>query len=507
MRGSLSLNTPPSYIPGMAKSRPLAAIVRVSHVGTRDGDSFHADEEQVTDVNRYVAQHGLSVEFMPPELSVSGGKPIQERPSLRAAIEGVERGEYSGIVVAYLSRLTRSRSGIEIWERVEAAGGHVHCAAENLDTSTPNGRFIRDIHLANAVREREEHAERHARRRRETVNAGRWRVRQVPRGYRFKGPANERGEFKGPARHLVPDPKGAREVRQAADDAIAGVPMTTIARRLKMTPSGVRAMLRNRVYLGELRDGDNINPSAHPPILDADTHDAVVHALQSRPRPARSSDGTALLAGLVRCAGCGHVMSRKQTKQRVYACAVHHSGGSCPAPANIGTHILDPLVERIARAELERIKVEAANDTEGRVQAARDVVVETERELAAYVSAISAADVGAAVFAEGARGRRARLDAAQATLREELSREAAVPIAASGAAVWDDLDATERNTLLRALLSTVVVRRAGGRGARLGLHDRVRVLRWGAPFEPLRPFWPDVNDPDVLGLAASEDAA
>ncbi|HXR14453.1 MAG TPA: recombinase family protein, partial [Solirubrobacteraceae bacterium] len=133
-----------------------AGIVRVSSVGGRNGDSFHSDADQVADVERYAAQHGARVVFMGPELSVSGGDPIEQRPSLRAGIEGVEAGIYDGVVVAYLSRLTRSHSGRAIWDRVEAAGGHVHAAAENLDTSTPNGAFIRDIHLANAVREREE---------------------------------------------------------------------------------------------------------------------------------------------------------------------------------------------------------------------------------------------------------------------------------------------------------------------------------------------------------------
>src|SRR4051812_12419767 len=91
-------------------------------------DDFHADREQVATVEQYAAMHGATVEFMPPELSVSGGKPIEQRPSLLAAIEGVERGDFDGIVVAYLSRLTRSRSGLQIWERVEAAGGSIHCA-------------------------------------------------------------------------------------------------------------------------------------------------------------------------------------------------------------------------------------------------------------------------------------------------------------------------------------------------------------------------------------------
>lgn len=120
-------------------------------MGSRGGDSFHSDAEQVREVERYAAPRGAEVVFMEPELSISGGKAIEDRPSLTAAVEGVESGLYTGIVVAYLSRLSRSRSGQAIWDRVEAAGGTIHCAKESLDTSTPNGGFIRDIHLANAT--------------------------------------------------------------------------------------------------------------------------------------------------------------------------------------------------------------------------------------------------------------------------------------------------------------------------------------------------------------------
>src|SRR3954447_21713378 len=270
-----------------------AGIVRVSHVGTRGAESLHADQEQVQEIARYAAAHGAVVEFMPPEMSVSGGKPINARPSLRAAIEGVERGDYSGIVVAYLSRLSRSRSGLEIWDRVERANGRVHCAHESLDTSTPNGRFIRDIHLANAVREREEHADRHAKRRQETVAAGIWRQHQTPRGYRFRGPADEDGRSRGKARRLVPG-EDAEEVVRAFCDRRAGTSISALAERLGMTPGGVRAMLQNRVYLGELRDGDYINATAHPAIVDEETFAAVQ---TEATRPPRSMNGTALLAG------------------------------------------------------------------------------------------------------------------------------------------------------------------------------------------------------------------
>jgi hypothetical protein len=61
-----------------------------------------------------------------------------------------------------------------------------------------------------------------------------------------------------------------------------------------MTPGGVRAILRNRVYVGELRDGDYVNLEAHPPLIDRDTFDAVQDGAS---RPPKAYAGAALLAG------------------------------------------------------------------------------------------------------------------------------------------------------------------------------------------------------------------
>jgi DNA invertase Pin-like site-specific DNA recombinase len=497
---------------GSEMSELWAGIVRVSHVGTRGGDSLHADEEQVHEIDRYAAAVGARVEFMPPEMSVSGGRPIAERPSLQAAIEGVERGDYAGIVVAYLSRLSRSRSGLQIWERVERAGGRVHCAHEKLDTSTPNGRFIRDIHLANAVREREEHAERHDQRRRATVAAGIWRQHQTPRGYRFRGPAGEAGRFRGAARRLVPDDQ-ADEVARAFRDRQAGTSMLELAGRLGMTPSGVRALLRNRVYLGELRDGDYVNPRAHAAIVDAPTFEAVQGA---RSRPPRSARGTALLAGLIRCSACGHVMSRRRAASVVYGCPTHHSGARCPSPAFVTASLVEAHVERIALAELDRVAVTAG---EGQwLQRAQQRVEEAEAELRDYLRMVNLAGIDVRVAAEAARERQQAVEAARDALRAERARSAVVPAGGSGRDVWPTLCADEKNALLRSLLSGVIVARAGGRGARTPLRDRVRVLAKGAAVRlPERrrgralgivPIaLADLDGPDVLGMPSGEDRA
>lgn len=471
-------------------------------------DAFHADEDQVAAINRYAAGRA-NVVFLPPELDVSGGAPIEHRPSLLEAILGVERGEYHGVVVANLKRLTRSRSGHLIWERVEGAGGRVHCARENLDTSTVSGRRMRDYSIADAVAEREEHSEQHAERRRKTVEAGVWRQKDPPLGYQFVGPAVD-GRCRGQARKLVPSDR-ADDVRRAFRARAAGVPQVQIADRLGMTPSGARHLLKNDVYLGVLRDGDNVNAAAHPPLITRDEFDAAQRPTSRPPRSA-GAVAPALLAGVIRCAGCGHVMTRKRTARVVYGCAEHHSGARCPAPASITAAIVDAYVEKIALAELERLSV-SASDGNG-VEVARRRLADAKDEMSAFLKFTSARDEG---FVEGRAIRREAIEAAELELRAELGRARVIPAGGSGADIWIDLDVREQNQLLRSLVHAVVVERAGGRGVQRPVEDRVRVLAHGsdvrlaerrggaaAGIVPVR--LPDFDDPDVLRVPSGEDA-
>lgn len=476
-----------------------AGIVRVSHMGERvaGADNVHADREQVEAVEAYAREHGATVEFLAPELSVSGGKPINERPSLRAAIEGVEQGRYQGIVVAYLSRLTRSRSGIEIWNRVEAAGGSVHCAAEKLDTSTPNGRFIRDIHLANAVREREEHVDRFDLRTRVATNAGVWQRRQVPLGY-VKDPDTRR---------LVPSPDADR-VRAAFRERATGRPLVEIAADLGLTPNGARHLLRNRVYLGELRVRSYVNLTAHPPLITVDEFDAAQHA--RRVRGPRSEQEPALLAGLVRCAGCGHVMSRNTGGggRVVYACAPYKSAGRCPEPASITLRLLDDHLSELAVWKLAEVKATASRDTEG-LDAAREAVAAARRDLSVFLEVTGSAGLDADTLATGLGQRQDALREAEQRYAT-LAAEHAVPVVDDPASLWDSLSVSERGQLLRGLVEAVVVRKVGRGGKVVPVTERVRVLRYGAGVFatragsdvalPLRRFWVEADDPLVLGV-------
>lgn len=468
-----------------------AGIIRISHLGERvvGSDSLRSDKNQEKAI-RGAVPPGHSLELLAPEYDVSGGLPLDKRPSLRQAVIGVESGQYAGIVVAYQSRLFRHTVEEEaVFARVEAAGGEIIMALDPVDNRTVDGRMVRRIKSAMNVAERERHAEAFEDAAREATERGIWQRRQTPLGY-VKDPRT---------RGLVVEPTAAGRVRKAFADRLAGKPVSTIAGDLGMTPSGVRALLRNRVYLGELRVRSYVNVTAHEALIALDLFEAVQHARITR--PPKRSEHPALLAGLARCAGCGHVMARSGA---AYACARHHSDGACQAPAAITSRIVDEYVERIAKTQLAWIHARSVSD--GRIPALRVNVRDTSRELAAYLEAVAAAGLTADTFAAGARKRQAEVDAARDALSNAV---AATPAQLQGDVVdvWPRLDGTKRNQLLNALLEAVVVRKVG-RGCVVAPADRVRVLPHGAGIFrayggggralPLVAVFPNANDARLL---------
>lgn len=462
----------------------VAGYIRVSHVGAREAERFHSPDDQAEQIRAWAKRHRKRVKILPAELDAKGSD--RDRPIFRQAVEGVKQGKYEGVVVAYLSRAGRDlRLMLDLWDEVEQAGGTIWSVKENIDASTPNGKLQRNILASIDQHYLEERRADFDRVRRSAVERGVWAFRQTPRGYR-----------KGADRKLAPD-RQAPSVRAAFKNRAAGVAISQIARDIKMTTSGVRQMIANRVYLGELRVGPYLNRTAHEPIVDPDTWHA---AQRSQPRPARSGQ-PALAAGLVRCSGCGHVMSRSGTN-RVYICARQHSGGACKEPAAVTATLIDTIVNNYGRELWDSL---AASATQGdTAEAARAELVEAERELAAYLGAVSAVDVGAEAFGEGARTRRDRVLKARDALDVELGKQLAVPEGVE----WEDVPVQLRNQFLRDTLAAVVVKRAGGRGSRTPLPERVRILERDFPLTPLKPIpLPRLDVPHVLGVERFQNPA
>lgn len=477
---------------------PWVGYIRVSSVGGRKGDRFHSPDEQAAAIQAWADRQGQAVVVLEPELDESGGR--ADRPKLTEAVEGIEQGRYAGLVVAYMSRAMRSTKHLlAMWDRIEDAGGHVVTIRENIDTSTATGRMQRTMLAAIDEHELDIHRERFANLRESATARGIWQRRQTPTGYRRDDET----------RKLVPDER-ADEVRCAFRDRAAGRPLTQVATELEMTTSGARQLLRNRVYLGELHVGEHVNKNAHPPLVD----EALFLAAQAQagaPRPGRGQAEPALLASLVRCCGCSHVMTRGSSGTRkVYGCPTRHSLGRCAAPATVTVDLLDRHVEDVALRELAQLAATATDDGDA-LDEARATLRKAEGELEAFLEAVDTAGIGSQTAAAAIRSRTERIETARETVERIAASQAAAP---AGAILdeWPRLTIGERNHVLRGLLDCVLVERSGGRGVIRPLVDRVRVVRFGAgvappakrggnaiPLAAIR--LPDADDPAVLRVA------
>lgn len=488
--------------------RPLwVGYPRVSALGRRkaDAEDFHSVRDQEREMRRKATELGVDLHIVDPDLNAKGKDP--ERAALLAIMRDVEQGRYEGVLVAYLSRLSRRTSlTLELWDRVRAAGARLIAVREGLDSAhmTPENWFLLRMLAAKDELEVDIATARFDEQREGAVAAGVWAFRQTPLGY-----------SKGDDRRLVPDDR-ADDVRWAFRSA-PHTPRGAIAERLGMTYAGVTQLLRNRVYLGELhvgglpqKDGTTSpkyeNLQAHPPLV---TQEEWLAAQIVRParRPRSRASHPTLLAGLVTCAGCGHVMSRANTKALVYTCHRTFSGGRCPEPASIMMRILDEHVEAIVVAHLAELRASARRHDRG-LDEARVALASAKEQLSTYLEMVDAAGIGIESAAAGARQRQDRVREAERALAAALDQQ---PLAVDGDPVraWEVATTTQRNRLSRGLVEAVVVRRAGGPGPRVPVGDRVRVIAHGAGIVPRytgggRPFgvrpvaFPDLDSPVVL---------
>jgi hypothetical protein len=154
-----------------------------------------------------------------------------------------------------------------------------------------------------------------------------------------------------------------------------------------------------------------------------------------------------------------------------YRCVVHHSGVSCPSPAGIVASRVEGYVEELVLSELGRLEAEGPAKGPDLEQLERELAG-AEAEVAAYLAATSAADLGAELFAAGLTPRRERAEAARAALDLARSTAAAGSVLLGGREAWARLDAAGRNEVVRAMFRTVVVGPVG-RGRRVPVAERV----------------------------------
>ncbi|MFO1052775.1 MAG: recombinase family protein [Planctomycetota bacterium] len=235
------------------------------------------------------------------------------------------------------------------------------------------------------------------------------------------------------------------------------------------TKTTIDAMLRNPIYRGMLRCGDDLVRGAHEPIVDAETWDAV----QARLRENASRGGAgvknrtgALLRGLVRCGRCGsamlHTFSTKQGRRfRYYVCARAHNEGASTCPGS-----------RVAAGKFEKFVIEqvrAIGSDEAllaRTASAAERLADEQREQLG--GELARVERRMRRYSDGQRDE--DLERRRAQLRDELDRigEGVVDPAQLRTAlagfdpVWEQLFPAERERILRLLVERITYQPDGG---------------------------------------------
>lgn len=440
-------------------SRRAVGIVRVSNARGREGESFASPEEQRARIEAACERDGLSLVAVHEELDVSGGRSLEDRPGLGAAVAAVEAGAADVVAAAYFDRLFRSlTTQAEVVERVERAGGQVLAVDVGRVTNGSAGQWLSGTMLG-AVSEYY--------RRSIKERSGMAQTRAVDRG---AAPIHSHfGYLRKDDGTLVPDPVAAPLVAAAFEIRANG---GTVRDAWEMLEANgwdncyTRAwrMLKNRIYLGELHFGGNVNLTAHDPIVSLDVWQ---RAQRTNVIAGRKSKSERLLArlGVLICGSCGGrlVVTSTPGHSDVYRCGDQRD--RCRRRVAISAPVAEKKVSDEVRAALQ--------DTQGRAsiaESAQEAVSALEAAQSALdsflrVFDLSGAEDESAVIERITTLREAR-DAAQAHLDQIGLGDALVFDVGEN---WEDAPLVRKRSFIKAAVVSAIVA-PGGRGP-----DRITV--------------------------------
>src|SRR5262249_45416888 len=291
-------------------------------------------------------------------------------PAFNEALQRIREGVSSGIIVARMDRFSRTLKGaIQTIEDIEKAGGYLIECEGDWDSSTPMGRFGRDLVIRLGQLYREQIADNWQTAKKHAVDRGVHIASRIPPGHKRNGNGRP-----------APDGRNAETIKRAYQMIASGDSYAAAAKMFNdrqlpcwhyregeglvqepilWQPNRIKRLLENRVYLGEARSGNgHVNEDAHEALVSPETWTL---AQRQRERNEPTAHSPALLAGLIRCAGCSramrpHSQSRGTHPSRpVYRCTKHTPGGTCEETSVVSRKPIDEYVleQFFARTGLE----------------------------------------------------------------------------------------------------------------------------------------------------------
>lgn len=426
------------------RSRYAAIYVRLSSY--RVGEGSLSPEEQRRICEDWCRMSGYEVAAVYEDLDVSGG--TLERPEMERLRGELRR--YDAVVAIKIDRLARSvQDFTRLAEEAQESGCALVCVRDNLDLSTPVGRFVAHILAAFAEMELETITERIRMHKAAARAAGRWLGGPIPFG------------FQAEDGRLTMREDQAELIRQAAVLRGDGVSLGQLVRwfservpERRWTARGVRLVMTQ----------DRLRGTVFPPA----DYERVRALFQPQQRADWTPRVARLLSGMLRCASCGGAMvsGTRTGGTPGYRC----TSKRCPARVQVSALQVEEYVER---QFLEVIGPQA----ETRIRAVADVHDERAAELRLELRQIRN------TLPDAGDDEAERLVARRRTVRAELERLEALPRMASVveetgftyAEAWEVADLEERRRLLGKFWpDRVTVAQAGAPGRRVFDPERVQ---------------------------------
>lgn len=393
--------------------RRYAIYLRCSSDDQSQGDFTTIDTQR--EINTaFVAQHdGILVKEYADEGKTGTNL---NRPGWKALIRQAEEGLFDTVVVTYMSRLGRGDAFTVAEWTLRDANVSVEMVKEQFTddlsgyigkqmTRFMDGMYPRMVSLWTRTKQEQ------------MVAHGYVCGPQVAFGYRKEAvqDAGVSRHEKRPPQRFVPDPLSAPLLKHAFEVFVETHSYNRVVEYLrsvtprKWTLNNITYMLRNDVYRGVLRYGQNVNYTAHEPIISEALWDAARSAEKTRCRSPKQNpvDNTPFyLRGLVHCPHCGSRMTPashhgRSAKVRYYECLAAHKKltTDCPSQRVNAEALHDAILDEIALAARHPEKITAyidqavmalpiADDMTAELEALTGRVKEVERRMDRVQSAI-----------------------------------------------------------------------------------------------------------------------
>lgn len=377
------------------------------------------------------------------------------RPVFNEMVSRIERGDADGIIAWAPDRLARNSidGGQLIYLLDRGLLRDLRFATYTFENNS-QGKFMLQIMFGQSKYYSDALSENVKRGNRTKIENG-WRPNLAPLGY-----LNDKA-----SKTIVLDPPNDAVVRNIFTLVLAGcsprraayiarddwgfrTPMRRKKGGVPLAMSSIYQMLNNPFYAGLIVWRGQIHQGKHEPLISVEDFDRLQQRLAHARPPARSERLSFTYSGLLRCGGCGRMLTAQRTVNRfgteyVYYLCSHKHLSRCSERAievrsletQIATYLRHLALPDWAQAELQRLVREQEVDSARLEEARRTSLQETHAAIVQQLQELTGLRIRSLVTDAEFTQQRARLEEERLRLEERRrepaqSHEAPKPLAA-----------------------------------------------------------------------------